>query len=221
MTTTTNITVYGPCADSATRKAGQKTKPQTSAPQAMDLEKVALGVRMILEGIGEDVNREGLLDTPARVARLYEELCYGINVQPASEVTVTFNEETEDLVLVKDIPFASICEHHLVPFIGVAHVAYLPSQGRITGLSKLARVVEIAARRPQVQERMTKQVVEAIVQELQPQGALVVLEAEHMCMSIRGVKKPGSKTVTSAARGSFKQDSAARAEIMSLIKETR
>ncbi len=219
MTTTANISLYSPASESATRKAGNMQKQEPSDDSAMDLEKVAQGVRLILEGIGEDVNREGLRETPARVARFYEELCYGINVSPASEITVTFQEETEDLVLVKDIPFASVCEHHLVPFIGVAHVAYIPREGRITGLSKLARVVEIASKRPQVQERMTKQVVDAIVQKLEPRGALVVLEAEHMCMSIRGVKKPGSKTATLAARGCLKEDSAARAEIMSLIRQ--
>lgn len=178
-----------------------------------DLEKIAQGVRMILEGVGEDPLREGLLDTPSRVARMYRELLYGIDCDPADEVTVTFNEEYDDVVIVKDIQFATICEHHMVPFIGAASVAYLPRDGRITGLSKIARVVELAARRLQVQERMTAQIADALMSALNPHGVMVVLRAEHMCMSIRGIKKPGSKTFTSVARGVLKEDAARRQEI--------
>lgn len=186
--------------------------------KVMDLEKIAKGVSLILEGMGEDPSREGLLDTPARVARMYQELCYGIDANPADEITCTFLETNEELVLVRDITFSSICEHHLVPFMGVAHVGYIPNTGKITGLSKLARVVELVSRRPQVQERMTTQIVDAIVDVLQPRGAVVVLEAEHLCMSIRGIKKPGAKTVTSAVRGIFQVNQASRAEVMSLIQ---
>ena len=188
-----------------------------SKGSVMNLEKIARGVRMILEGIGEDPGREGLLETPARVARMYEELLYGTGMDIASEITCTFNEGTDELVLVKDIQFASTCEHHLVPFIGKAHVAYIPEGGRITGLSKLARVVELASRRLQVQERMTSEIADALLQELDPRGVAVVLEAEHFCMAIRGIRKPGTTTITSSLRGVIKSDSAARAEVMSLI----
>lgn len=186
---------------------------QLSFSPNFDLEKVAQGVRMILEGVGEDPLRDGLVDTPSRVARMYRELLYGIDSDPADEVTVTFNEEYDDAVIVKDIQFATICEHHMVPFIGTASVAYLPRGGRITGLSKIARVVELVARRLQVQERMTVQIADAIMNALDPHGVMVVLRAEHMCMSIRGIKKPGSKTVTSVARGVLKEDAARRQEI--------
>jgi GTP cyclohydrolase I len=188
-----------------------------SAVRIYDAAKVAAGVRLILEGIGEDASREGLLETPERVARMYEELVYGTDIDPATEITCKFAETTDELVLVRDIPFASICEHHLVPFIGTAHVGYIPSNGVITGLSKLARVVELASKRLQVQERMTTQIADALVAQLKPRGVVVVLEAEHLCMSIRGIRKPGSKTVTSAVRGVVATDQATRAEIMSLI----
>jgi GTP cyclohydrolase I len=183
----------------------------------LDMDKIMQGVRLILEGMGEDMEREGLLETPARVARMYDELVYGTNLDPASEITCKFSENTDELVLVRDIPFASICEHHLVPFIGTAHVGYIPANGVITGLSKLARVVELASKRLQVQERMTTQIADALMRQLQPRGVIVVLEAEHLCMSIRGIRKPGSKTVTSAVRGIVATDQATRAEIMSLI----
>jgi GTP cyclohydrolase I len=183
----------------------------------VDAEKIAAGVRLILEGIGEDTGRTGLLETPERVARMWGELIYGTGIDPSTEITVTFTENTDELVLVRDIPFASICEHHLVPFIGTAHVGYIPSNGVITGLSKLARVVELASKRLQVQERMTTQIADALMSKLQPRGVIVVLEAEHLCMSIRGIKKPGSKTVTSAVRGIVATDQATRSEIMSLI----
>lgn len=187
--------------------------------RAADLDKIRQGVTLILEGIGEDLERVGLTDTPERVARMYKELCSSVHVDPATEISCTFSEGTDDLVIVKDIFFASICEHHLVPFLGSAHIAYLPTGGRITGLSKLARVVECAARRPQVQERMTNQIAEAISSVLRPQGLIVLLEAEHLCMSIRGVKKPGSQTVTAAVRGIFRSDVTARQEAMSLIRQ--
>lgn len=183
----------------------------------VDQAKIIEGVRLILEGIGENLGREGLLETPARVARMYDELFYGIGIDPSSEITCTFSENTDELVLVRDIPFASICEHHLVPFIGTAHVGYIPSGGVITGLSKLARLVELASRRLQVQERMTTQIADALMRQLSPRGVIVVLEAEHLCMSIRGIKKPGTKTVTSAVRGIVATEQSTRSEIMALI----
>jgi GTP cyclohydrolase IA len=152
-----------------------------------------------------------------RLPAVYEELVYGTGLNPASEITCRFSETTDELVLVRDIPFASVCEHHLVPFIGMAHVGYIPRDGVITGLSKLARVVELASKRLQVQERMTTQIADALVERLNPVGVVVVLEAEHLCMSIRGIKKPGSKTVTSALRGIVASDQATRAEVMALI----
>ena len=184
----------------------------------MDNAKIEQGVRLILEGIGEDPDREGLLDTPARVARMYEEVFAGLTEDPARHFEVTFDEHHEEMVLVKDIPFYSMCEHHLVPFFGKAHVAYIPaSDGRICGLSKLARLVEAFAKRPQVQERLTNQIADTLIEQLDPQGVIVVLEAEHMCMSMRGVKKPGSQTVTSAVRGVFETSAPTRAEALSLI----
>jgi GTP cyclohydrolase IA len=212
--------LFKPACYSPTREGSYRSMEpheETHLEPSMDLEKIAQGVRLILEGIGEDVHREGLQDTPARVARMYAELCYGIGRNPSMEITCLFSENTDELVLVRDIQFASICEHHLVPFMGVAHVGYIPDGGRITGLSKLARVVECASKRPQVQERMTTQIADAITDILQPSGTAVVLEAEHLCMSIRGIKKPGSKTITSALRGIFKNNPASRAEVMTLL----
>ena len=175
-------------------------------------------VRLILEAIGEDPNREGLIDTPKRVAKMYEEVFSGLNQDPKEYFETVFGEDHEELVLVKDIPFYSMCEHHLVPFFGRAHVAYIPKNGKVTGLSKLARAVEAVSRRPQLQERITSTVADSIVETLEPYGVMVVIEAEHMCMTMRGVKKPGSKTITSAVRGTFLQDATARAEVLSLIK---
>ncbi|WP_026694818.1 GTP cyclohydrolase I FolE [Peribacillus kribbensis] len=174
-------------------------------------------VRMILEAVGEDPDREGLLETPKRVARMYEEIFTGINQDPGHYFDTVFGEEHEELVLVKDIPFYSVCEHHLVPFFGHAHVAYIPRNGRVTGLSKLARAVEAVAKRPQLQERITSTVANTIMEKLKPYGVMVVVEAEHMCMTMRGVKKPGSKTITSAVRGVFREDDRSRAEVLSLI----
>ncbi len=184
----------------------------------MDTAKIEEGVRLILEGVGEDPNREGLLDTPARVARMYEEVFAGLTDDPMRYFETTFDEHHEEMVLVRDIPFYSMCEHHLVPFFGVAHVAYIPSKdGRICGLSKLARLVESFAKRPQVQERLTSQIADTLCEALDPQGVMVVLEAEHMCMSMRGVKKPGSKTTTSAVRGVFDKSFKTRQEALTLI----
>lgn len=186
----------------------------------MDRDKIESGVRLILEGIGEDPQREGLLDTPKRVADMYAEIFSGIDDDPAQHFCVTFNEGHQEMVLVRDIPLYSVCEHHLVPFLGRAHVAYIPGKhGRICGLSKLARVVDVFAKRPQVQERLTSQIADTIVEHLEPTGVIVVIEAEHLCMSMRGVRKPGSETVTSAIRGSFERNSATRAEAMSLITQ--
>ena len=184
----------------------------------VDKEKIQHAVREILEAIGEDPDREGLIETPNRVARMYEEIFSGLSEEQRDHLKVLFaDEKHEELVLVKDIPFYSCCEHHLVPFFGKAHIAYLPKGGRLTGLSKLARVIDTLAKRPQLQERITKNAADIIMEELQPYGVLVVVEAEHMCMTMRGVKKPGSKTVTSAVRGIFEKDIASRAEAMSLI----
>jgi GTP cyclohydrolase IA len=186
---------------------------------AMDRDKIAQGVRLILEGVGEDPTREGLVDTPRRVADMYTEIFAGLEQDAADHFCVTFNEGHQEMVLVRDIPLYSICEHHLVPFMGRAHVAYIPGkEGRICGLSKLARVVDVFARRPQVQERMTSQIADTIVEHLDPQGVMVVIEAEHLCMSMRGVQKPGAITTTSAVRGIFERNMATRSEAMSLIK---
>lgn len=184
----------------------------------VDLEAIEGAVRTILEAVGEDPNRPGLLDTPRRVARMYEEMFAGLHKDPARHLKVTFPEDYDEMVLVRDIEFTSMCEHHLLPFSGVAHVAYIP-KGGVTGLSKLARVVEEVARRPQVQERMTDTIADLIEQELQTSGVAVVIEAEHSCMSIRGVRKPGAKTVTSALRGVFKTKQSSRAEVMALINQ--
>jgi GTP cyclohydrolase I len=184
----------------------------------MDMAKIEQGVRMILEGIGEDPTREGLVETPKRVAKMYAECFAGLYGNPAEYFEVTFDEHHEEMVLVRDIPFYSMCEHHLAPFFGLAHVAYIPSSdGRICGISKLARLVDVYAKRPQVQERLTSQIADTLIEQLHPQGVIVVMEAEHLCMSMRGVKKPGSKTTTSAVRGIFERNHATRSEALSLI----
>lgn len=184
----------------------------------LDQSKIETAVRMILEAIGEDPDREGLRDTPARVARMYREIFCGLWEDPEVHLEKTFSEDHEEMVIVKDIPLYSMCEHHLLPFYGKAHVAYIPREGNVTGLSKLARVVEGFAKRPQLQERLTSQIADTIMRRLNAKGVLVVLEAEHMCMTFRGVRKPGSKTVTSAVRGLFQKSEATRAEAFSLIK---
>ncbi len=182
-----------------------------------DAKKIEQAVRMILEAIGEDPDREGLKETPQRVARMYEEVFSGLHEDPLDHLEKLFTEQHEEMVLVKDIPVYSMCEHHLVPFFGKVHVAYIPKNGQVTGLSKLARVVEGYARRPQLQERLTTQIANGIMEKLNPYGVVVVIEAEHMCMSMRGIRKPGAKTVTSAVRGLFKKNAASRAEAFSLI----
>jgi GTP cyclohydrolase IA len=187
------------------------------AARPYDAARVEAAVRELLFAVGEDPDREGLLDTPKRVARSYAEIFAGLHQDPSDLLATTFDLDHEEMVLVKDIPFYSTCEHHLVPFHGTAHIGYIPSHdGKVTGLSKLARLVEIYARRPQVQERLTTQIVEALVEHLEPKGAIVVIECEHMCMSMRGVRKPGARTVTSAVRGQLREP-ATRAEAMSLI----
>ncbi|MSX32866.1 MAG: GTP cyclohydrolase I FolE [Actinobacteria bacterium] len=184
----------------------------------MDLERIARAVREILEAVGEDPDRDGLLRTPERVAKMYGEVLAGLHEDPAEHLSVTFEAGHDEMVMVKDIPIYSLCEHHLVPFHGHAHIAYIPgADGRITGLSKLARVVDGFARRPQVQERLTTQVADALALALNPRGVLVVIEAEHLCMGMRGVRKPGAITVTSAVRGIFKENASTRAEAMGLI----
>ncbi len=185
----------------------------------MDKQKIEEGVRAILEGVGEDPNREGLRDTPRRVANMYEEIFSGIGKDPKSVLGVTFSEGHDEMVVVKDIPFYSVCEHHMMPFIGKAHVAYIPNkEGQITGISKLARVVDVVSRRLQVQERLTTEVAKALMDALEPRGVMVVVEAEHLCMSMRGVQKPGHLTVTSAVRGVFKASEVSRNEALALIK---
>ncbi len=182
----------------------------------VDIPVIEDAVRTILRAVGEDPDRPGLLDTPRRVARMYREMFAGLHHDPARHLKVTFPEDYDELVLVRDIRFTSMCEHHLLPFSGVAHVAYLP-KGRVTGLSKIARVVEEVALRPQVQERMTQTIAGLVEAELESSGVAVVIEAEHSCMAIRGIRKPGSLTVTSALRGTFRTNPASRAEVMSLI----
>jgi len=184
----------------------------------VDKAKIEQGVRLLLEGVGDDPDREGVVDTPRRVADMYEEVLAGIGVDPEPLVTVVPGADFDELIMVKDIPLTSLCEHHLLPFNGKAHVAYIPNKdGRITGLSKIARVVDTLAKRLQVQERLTTQIADAIDDALQPRGVFVVIEAEHLCMTMRGVKKPGSLTVTSAVRGLFRSDERTRQEAISLI----
>lgn len=188
----------------------------------MNLDKIAEGVRMILEGIGEDVDRPGILETPRRVAEMYEEICGGIYEDPAAEIKVIPAETHDEIVMVRDIAIASICEHHLIPFTGRAHIAYIPKDGRIVGLSKLARIAEIYSRRPQVQERLTTQIAELLYHgDLQPKGVMVVIEAVHLCMVMRGIKKHGSTTITSAVRGVFRRDERTRIEAMSFLTGSR
>ncbi|MDT0260919.1 GTP cyclohydrolase I FolE [Jatrophihabitans lederbergiae] len=188
------------------------------APDGVDLPRAEAAVRELLIAIGEDPDREGLRDTPSRVARSYLEIYAGLHLDPDEVLQTTFDENHDELVLVKDIALYSTCEHHLVPWHGTAAVGYVPgTDGRITGLSKLARLVDLYAKRPQVQERLTAQVANAVMQRLEPRGVIVVIEAEHLCMAMRGVRKPGARTMTSAVRGIFKSDPRTRAEAMSLI----
>lgn len=186
----------------------------------IDLERAEVAVRNLLVALGEDPDREGLADTPRRVAKMYRELFAGISADPAVHLKRVFHEQCDEVVLLRDIDFHSLCEHHLLPFHGRAHVAYLPGD-KVVGLSKLARTVDAFARRPQVQERMTSQIADALMKHLAPKGAVVVVEAEHLCMKMRGVQKPNGTMVTSAVRGTFKESAAARAEVMSLINQGR
>jgi GTP cyclohydrolase I len=188
----------------------------------VDLPRIEAAVREILSAIGEDPDRDGLLDTPGRVARMYAEVFAGLREAPDSHLQVMFEANHDEMIMVRDIALVSMCEHHLVPFIGKAHVAYIPNDdGRVTGLSKLARLVDSYAKRPQVQERLTAQIADEVERTLQPRGVMVVVEAEHLCMSMRGVKKPGSSTVTSAVRGLFRDSTATRFEAMRYIEASR
>ncbi|MCX8130752.1 MAG: GTP cyclohydrolase I FolE [Clostridia bacterium] len=183
----------------------------------IDKDRVKAAVREILIAIGDDPDREGLLETPDRVARMYEEIFAGLHKDPRDEVKIFQEENHEEMVLVKDIPLYSVCEHHLLPFVGVAHVVYLPKRGKVMGLSKLARIVDTISKKPQLQERLSSQIADVVMETMEPLGVAVVVEAEHLCMTMRGIKKPGSKTVTSALRGIIKTDARTRAEVMSLI----
>jgi GTP cyclohydrolase IA len=186
--------------------------------RTFDRERAEAAIRELLYAIGEDPERDGLLDTPARVARAYREMFAGLYIDPDSVLNTTFDEEHDEMVIVKEIPLYSTCEHHLVSFHGVAHVGYIPGKdGRVTGLSKIARLVDLYAKRPQVQERLTSQIADALVKKLDPSGVIVVVEAEHLCMAMRGVRKPGAVTTTSAVRGQFKTSAASRAEALDLI----
>lgn len=185
----------------------------------MDKIKIEKAVRQILEAIGENPKRKDLLETPRRVAQMYEEIFSGIKVDPEKELEVILDQKHNEIILLRGIPLYSVCEHHLLPFLGRANIAYIPKNGRVTGLSKLARVVDILARRPQVQERLTTQIAEIVMSKLKPLGVMVVIEAEHMCMSMRGVRKPGTMTVTSAVRGVFKENEKTRSEALALMRQ--
>jgi GTP cyclohydrolase I len=202
--------------------AERRREERSAGASDMDLQKIEEGVRLILEGIGEDPGREGLKETPRRVAEMYREVFAGLHQDPEAVVDAVFDVGHDEMIMVRDIDVESLCEHHLLPFAGKAHVAYVPGEdGRITGLSKLARLVDVLARRPQVQERLTTEIAEVLERSLKPRGVFVVIEAEHLCMSMRGVRKPGSVTVTSAVRGVFKTDARTRAEAMGLIRSER
>lgn len=192
--------------------------PSDGETHTMDVEKIEVAVRMILEAIGEDPDREGLVDTPSRVGRMYQEIFDGLHKDEREELSARFHVEHGEMVLVRDIPFYSMCEHHLLPFFGVAHIAYLPHDNVVTGLSKLARLVDTVAKRPQVQERMTNAIADALVDELQAEGVMVVIDAEHLCMNMRGIKKPGSRTMTLAVRGRYETDVRLREELLQLVR---
>ena len=183
----------------------------------IDLPRIEEAVLSILEAIGEDPKREGLVDTPRRIADMYSELFVGLDLDPKAELTVSYEEGHHEMVILRDIPFYSMCEHHLLPFYGLVHIGYIPN-GSVIGMSKLARAVEVLSRRPQIQERLTTQIAETILQALNPDGVAVVIQAEHMCMTLRGVKKPGSNVITSATRGLFRSKAATRAEFLSLVQ---
>jgi GTP cyclohydrolase I len=195
--------------------------PELGPPPGFDRDKVIEGVRMILQGIGEDPSRPGIVTTPQRVADMYAEIFAGLGRDAAELVTVVAGAGHDEMIMVRDIPLASLCEHHLTPFLGHAHVAYVPNRdGRITGLSKIARVVDLLSRRPQVQERLTTEIADALERALEPRGVFVMIEAEHLCMTMRGIKKPGSVTVTSAVRGVFRSDARTRAEALELVRRS-
>lgn len=194
------------------------SRATTLTTSPVDRDKLEHAVRLILEAIGEDPDREGLLETPKRVARMYEEIFSGVHTDPRDELSARFHVEHDELVLVKDITFFSACEHHLLPFYGKAHVAYLPARGVVTGLSKLARLVDQVAKRPQIQERMTNTIATALFESLEPQGVMVVLEAEHLCMTMRGIKKPGSQTVTIASRGLYENDLTKQDQVLRMLQ---
>jgi GTP cyclohydrolase IA len=197
----------------------EKVRPLRVSEAAFDGPRIEAAVRELLEAVGEDPSREGLVRTPLRVAGMYKELFSGLHQDPDDVLDVVFDAGHDEMIMVRDIPLYSVCEHHLLPFIGHAHVAYIPNEkGCITGLSKLARVVDVLAHRPQVQERLTTQIADCIEKVLQPRGVLVVIEAEHLCMTMRGVNKPGSRTITSAVRGIFRDNESTRAEAMGLIR---
>lgn len=185
----------------------------------MDKNKIEKAIRQILEAIGEDPKRKDLLETPCRVAEMYEEIFSGIKQNPERELEVILEQKHNEIILLRGIPLYSVCEHHLLPFLGRANIAYIPKNGRVTGLSKLARVVDILARRPQVQERLTTQIAEILMSKLKPLGVMVVIEAEHLCMSMRGIRKPGTMTVTSAVRGIFKENEKTRSEALALMRQ--
>ena len=191
----------------------------TSVARIMDSKKIEKGVRLIIEGIGEDPDRPGLKSTPARVAEMYAEIFSGIGADTARILQPMAGETHDEMVMIRDIPFYSVCEHHLLPFFGKAHIAYVPGAGKIVGISSLAKALEVFAKRPQVQERLTTQFADLIVSRLKPRGAMVVIDAEHLCMSMRGVKKPGSRVVTSAVRGIFRTKESTRMEMLALLKE--
>jgi GTP cyclohydrolase IA len=200
---------------SATHSQSNTNKDHSS----FDLEKIEQGVRLILEGIGEDINRPGIAATPRRVAQMYAEICGGLKQDPQQYIKLVPAETHDEMVIVKDIAIFSLCEHHLAPFFGQAHIAYIPTQGRIVGLSKLARIADTLARRPQLQERLTTQIAELLYDGMKARGVMVVIECEHFCMAMRGIRKPGAKTITSAVRGLFRRDQRTRAEAMALINK--
>ena len=185
----------------------------------MDKKKIEKAIKEILEAIGVDHKKKDLLDTPKRVAEMYEEIFAGVHKDPEEELEVVLDQKHHEIILLKGVPLYSICEHHLLPFIGKAHIAYIPKNGRVTGLSKLVRVVDILSRRPQVQERLTTQIAEIIMSKLKPMGVMVVIEAEHLCMSMRGVRKPGMLTITSAVRGIYRENQKTRSEALALMKQ--
>ncbi len=202
----------------ATFHANAKPIQLPQPMRAVDTARIEQAVRMMLEAIGEEPDREGLADTPARVARMYQEMFSGLHRDPKEELSARFHVEHEEVVIVRDIPFYSMCEHHLLPFFGVAHVAYLPHHHVVTGLSKLARLVDTVAKKPQVQERMTNEIADALAEALEAEGVLVLVDAEHLCMSMRGIRKPGSRTTTVATRGRYAEDPRERDEVLRLIR---